>query len=88
MHLFDEGWNRVRVDRSSHQKRLGIMPENAKLTPWPKELPEWDSLGLLEKTALSSSKPMSWRLTSLTRTTRSDPGSSRRSKTSGELAIP
>ena len=25
------------------------MPENAKLTPWPKELPEWDSLGLLEK---------------------------------------
>ena len=25
------------------------MPENAKLTPWPKELPQWDSLGLLEK---------------------------------------
>ena len=25
------------------------MPENAKLTPWPKELPEWDTLGLDEK---------------------------------------
>src|SRR5438445_2701029 len=25
------------------------MPETAKLTPWPKELPQWDSLGLLEK---------------------------------------
>src|SRR5213075_1094648 len=23
--------------------------ENATLTPWPKELPEWDSLGLIEK---------------------------------------
>ena len=25
------------------------MPENAQLTPWPKELPEWDSLSLEEK---------------------------------------
>src|SRR6478752_3269451 len=25
------------------------MPEHARLTPWPKELPEWDSLGALEK---------------------------------------
>jgi hypothetical protein len=28
---------------------LGIMPENAKLTPWPKELPEWDTLSFDEK---------------------------------------
>jgi arylsulfatase A-like enzyme len=28
----------------ANQKRLGIMPENAKLTAWPKELPEWDAL--------------------------------------------
>ena len=33
----------------ANQKRLGIMPANAKLTPWPKELPEWDSIGELEK---------------------------------------
>ena len=25
------------------------MPENAKLTPWPKDLPQWDSLSLEEK---------------------------------------
>ena len=33
----------------ANQKRLGIMPANAQLTPWPKELPEWDSLGWEEK---------------------------------------
>ena len=45
MHLFDGGWNKLRETIFANQKRLGIMPENAKLTPWPKELPEWDSLG-------------------------------------------
>ena len=49
MHLFDDGWNKVRETIFANQKRLGIMPENAKLTPWPKELPQWDSLGWEEK---------------------------------------
>ena len=52
MHLFDDGWNKLRETIFANQKRLGIMPENAKLTPWPegeKGLPKWDSLGLLEK---------------------------------------
>jgi len=49
MHLFDQGWNKVRETIFANQKRLGIMPANAQLTPWPKELPEWDSLGFLEK---------------------------------------
>ena len=49
MHLFDGGWNKVRETIFANQKRLGIMPANAQLTPWPKELPQWDSLGLLEK---------------------------------------
>ncbi|MBB4372467.1 arylsulfatase [Bradyrhizobium sp. cir1] len=49
MHLFDEGWNKVRETIFANQKRLGIMPENAKLTPWPKDLPEWDSLSWDEK---------------------------------------
>ena len=49
MHLFDQGWNKVRETIFANQKRLGIMPENAQLTPWPKELPEWDSLGFVEK---------------------------------------
>jgi len=49
MHLFDQGWNKVRETIFANQKRLGIMPANAQLTPWPKELPEWNSLGFLEK---------------------------------------
>jgi arylsulfatase A-like enzyme len=49
MHLFDGGWNKLRETIFANQKRLGIMPPNAQLTPWPKELPEWDSLGPLEK---------------------------------------
>jgi arylsulfatase len=49
MHLFDQGWNKVRETIFANQKRLGIMPPDAKLTPWPKELPEWNSLGELEK---------------------------------------
>jgi arylsulfatase A-like enzyme len=49
MHLFDDGWNKVRDTIFANQKRLGIMPPNAQLTPWPKELPEWDSLNWEEK---------------------------------------
>jgi arylsulfatase len=49
MHLFDQGWNKVRETIFANQKRLGIMPENAKLTPWPKDLPEWESLSAAEK---------------------------------------
>ena len=49
MHLFDEGWNKVRDTIFANQKRLGIMPANATLTPWPKELPQWDSLSWDEK---------------------------------------
>jgi arylsulfatase len=49
MHLFDSGWNKLRETIFANQKRLGIMPEGAKLTPWPKELPEWDTLGWEEK---------------------------------------
>jgi arylsulfatase len=49
MHLFDEGWNKVRETIFANQKRLGIMPENAQLTPWPSTLPEWDSLSFEQK---------------------------------------
>ncbi len=48
-HLFDGGWNKLRDTIFANQKRLGIMPANAQLTAWPKELPEWDSRSLAEK---------------------------------------
>ena len=49
MHLFDRGWNKLRETIFANQKRLGIIPANTQLTPWPKELPQWDSLGWEEK---------------------------------------
>jgi arylsulfatase A-like enzyme len=57
MHLFDDGWNKLRETIFANQKRLGIMPENAKLTAWPDgqaeyggaKLPQWDSLSLEQK---------------------------------------
>ncbi len=45
MHLFDGGWNKLRDTIFENQKKLGVIPPDAKLTPWPKDLlPEWDSL--------------------------------------------
>lgn len=45
MHLFDQGWNKLRETIFANQKKLGVIPQNAELTPWPKDiLPEWDSL--------------------------------------------
>lgn len=49
MHLFDQGWNKLRETIFANQKRLGIMPADAKLTPWPDTLPSWDSLDLESK---------------------------------------
>jgi arylsulfatase A-like enzyme len=50
MHLFDGGWNKLRDTIFANQKRLGVIPQDAKLTPWPKELlKDWDSLTADEK---------------------------------------
>jgi len=49
MHLFDDGWNKIRETIFANQQKLGIMPANARLTPWPDTLPKWDSLGAVEK---------------------------------------
>lgn len=43
MHLFDKGWNAVRDQIFANQKRLGVIPQDAKLTPWPHDLlKNWD----------------------------------------------
>jgi arylsulfatase len=43
LHLFDDGWNKLRETIFANQKRLGVIPQDAKLTPWPKDLlKEWD----------------------------------------------
>jgi len=50
MHLFDGGWNKLRETIFENQKKLGVIPADAKLTPWPKELlKEWEALSAEEQ---------------------------------------
>jgi arylsulfatase A-like enzyme len=49
MHLFDKGWEKLREQIFANQKRLGVIPANTQLTPWPDELPKWDSLSQVKK---------------------------------------
>lgn len=50
MHLFDNGWNALREEIFQNQKKLGVIPQNAKLTPWPDDLlKRWDALSADEK---------------------------------------
>jgi arylsulfatase A-like enzyme len=41
---FDMGWNAMRDQILANQKRLGVVPANTQLTPWPDDLPKWDTL--------------------------------------------
>jgi arylsulfatase len=50
MHLFDRGWNALRDQIFANQKRLGVIPQDAQLTPWPDDLlKKWDTLTADEK---------------------------------------
>ncbi len=43
MHLFDEGWNKLREKIFENQKRLGVIPPDTKMEPWPKDvIKNWD----------------------------------------------
>ncbi|MBN69946.1 MAG: arylsulfatase [Gimesia sp.] len=45
MHLFDDGYEKLRERIFANQKRLGVIPPDLELTPWPKEmLKPWDEL--------------------------------------------
>ena len=41
---FDQGWDQLREEIFARQKRLGVIPATADLTPRPKELPAWNTL--------------------------------------------
>src|SRR5208282_2841701 len=57
MHLFDNGWEKLRDTIFANQKRLGVIPPETELTPWPDgqaafggaKLPRWDSLSEIQK---------------------------------------
>ena len=46
---FDMGWEKLREQIFANQKRLGVIPAGTQLTPWPDDLPKWDSLSLVQK---------------------------------------
>ena len=55
---FDMGWEKLREQIFANQKKLGVIPPETQLTPWPDgqdayggaKLPRWDSLSLIQKT--------------------------------------
>jgi len=49
LHLFDQGWNNLRDTIIANQKKLGVIPANTQLTPWPDSLRQWDTLNADEK---------------------------------------
>ncbi|MEL1252183.1 arylsulfatase [Flavobacterium sp. DGU38] len=46
---FDMGWDLYREQTFERQKKLGVIPANAKLTPRPASLPAWESLNAEQK---------------------------------------
>jgi len=46
---FDMGWEKLREEIFANQKRLGVIPANTQLTPWPDDLPKWETLSLVQK---------------------------------------
>jgi arylsulfatase A-like enzyme len=50
---FDQGWDKLREESFARQKKLGVIPANAELTPRPPELPAWDSLSAEQKRLLA-----------------------------------
>jgi len=46
---FDQGWDKLREQTFDRQKKLGVIPPDAVLTPRPDAFPAWDSLSGSEK---------------------------------------
>ena len=46
---FDQGWDKLREETFARQKKLGIIPQDAVLTPRPEQIPAWDSLSAEQK---------------------------------------
>jgi arylsulfatase len=50
MHLFDDGYEKLRERIFENQKGLGVIPQDTQLEPWPKEhIKPWDQLTPDEK---------------------------------------
>ena len=50
LHLFDDGWNKLRDTIFANQKRLGVIPADTQIEPWPTNvLKNWDDCTPEEK---------------------------------------
>jgi arylsulfatase A-like enzyme len=50
MHLFDDGWEKLRETIFENQKKLGVIPADTQLEPWPeKVIKKWDDCTPEEK---------------------------------------
>lgn len=50
---FDQGWDKLREETFAREKRLGVIPADAKLSPRPSALPAWNSLSADQKRVAS-----------------------------------
>ncbi len=50
---FDQGWDKLREENYHREKKLGVIPANAKDTPRPEGVPAWDSLPAQQKRLLA-----------------------------------
>ena len=50
---FDEGWHVYRAQQFERQKKLGLVPADAKMVDWPESIPDWDSYSEEGKAYLS-----------------------------------
>jgi len=41
---FDQGWDKLREEIFSRQKKLGVIPQDCQLTARPNEIPAWDEM--------------------------------------------
>jgi arylsulfatase A-like enzyme len=46
---FASGWDKLREETFARQKKLGVVPQDAQLTPRPKEIPGWDGMSSDQK---------------------------------------
>jgi arylsulfatase A-like enzyme len=46
---FSGGWDKLREETFARQKKLGVVPQNAKLTPRPREIPAWEGMSAEQK---------------------------------------
>lgn len=50
---FNQGWDKLREEIFARQKQMKIIPQNAQLTPRPKEIPAWDTMNADQKRLLA-----------------------------------